>query len=332
MRRWGSTTCGRDFTIRGAGGSRGQMHRRKLQRPFAGDARYGYAGMNPVGNIDPSGLFFGGFVSFSLGNTLRGLAISTVTTGITYVLSDVIAKLALNFVPLEIQSRLNTLDSAVPDAILGGITGSLTIGTGGISGGFVGGMELLVSPNTGRAAAYWYGGATITLGSTGGYNIGGWASLSGSVYLGTTYNTPTSLDYQGPFDSVTLPTGFLLPRFARMFGVITGYAAIGVNKLIGRGSLGGGPPTGIGSHTEQWSKLAQGITQFAGSSLASQLDKTSTTLFWNPNNVTAFGWDVGFALGSVKKTTNKGVQFSAVSYKQFSPLGPDKKPQSEAFR
>ena len=211
MRRWGSTTCRHRFYDPRSGRFTGADALDASYNDPLQAMHYGYAGMNTVGNIDPSGLFFGGFVSFSLGNTLRGLAISTVTTGITYVLSDVIAKLALNFVPLEIQSRLNTLDSAVPDAILGGITGSLTIGTGGISGGFVGGMELLVSPNTGRAAAYWY-----------------WRSHDHSWkywwlqywWLGLTFgqclsrrdiqSAPTSLDYQGPFDSVTLPTGFLL--------------------------------------------------------------------------------------------------------------------------
>jgi len=164
--------------------------------PFAGNTsdpvslhKYLYCGADPVMFSDPSGMFWliDILVNTAIMDVLTAMMAPIIKPAMTYLMQALLPK-----------GMMAQLEIAVPSAIMGGASGGITGGYY-VGVGAVGGYEGLWSPRTGNLATYEYWG--ITGGLMGGLGAG----VSGSIYGGLVYRTPTSYDYQNRSITLTIP-------------------------------------------------------------------------------------------------------------------------------
>jgi RHS repeat-associated protein len=174
--------------------------------------KYLYANADPVSATDPSGN------QGDLGSVMTSLAINTTLGQLsTIALGTSLAQSVVGWIAKTVLPGyyMNVIQSPNADAFLAG--GSLSYSSGLTSGGFnrksrpVGatgsiGVDYVIGRGVHNGihsgAIYYYVGGGVTLGKTD-------SATGASVYGGVLWNTPTSDDYAGYFETCSVPLGAL---------------------------------------------------------------------------------------------------------------------------
>jgi RHS repeat-associated protein len=161
--------------------------------------KYLYGNGDPVNVIDPTGN------DGDLGSLMTSIAINATLTNIsTAILQSTLGHSVLGFLAEHLlpAGYFDFIQTEVPDAALVGASANFSLPGVGILGstGF-GGLDLVVGRNL-QLAAYYYEGFGSTFGENG-------TGVTGSVYVGALWNTPSSGAYSGPFFNVGFPVQVL---------------------------------------------------------------------------------------------------------------------------
>ena len=236
--------------------------------------KYLYANGDPVSHGDPLGLF-------SLAGSLINMTISSMLMStLAPVIEPIFSMGAALLIPRPV---LNFLQQPLSAFMLGA---NFAAGASYfLSGGLVGGVELLLSPNTGSAALYTFAGLSAGIGLSKGV-YGGVAPKVGVVV-----GARRASEYEGPFLSLTLafsdlPWSVRKPLIRSMRDLLMA----STNSLINSGFL-------------LWPS-APNSSVFLGKAMkiVNQIQRLSVTVSWVPGVfypvAASFEYNLGVGKGS----------------------------------
>jgi RHS repeat-associated protein len=289
--RWLNQNSGRFWTM--------DLFEGKRENPFSLH-KYLYASCDPVNRIDPSGN----------DDLVELLATTAIRSGLGALVSAALKPaggyIAAALIP---KSARNTLAyDGAPDAIMLGISGSLSVGFGQFPGGVTGGagLELLGSPKTFNLALYGYAGGGVTFGATSDS-----PSVQGTV--GLVFRTRDSQVYRGPFVTMSMPYKYLSPIITKK---IDAFLASGMMADVWthKDVAGGGP------------ELAAEAKSL-GLILSEIINRSSVNVFFDPTLENTVG--ISFSVSAdipleTSSTSNPSVTYT--KYWQLLPMGNENVP------
>jgi RHS repeat-associated protein len=255
--------------------------------------KYLYANGDPVNTLDPSGNqgFFDDFMATLIANTIEGTIASPI---LRFGAGGLVAGVLLTtFLPPDYWDEIKSHPTGITAGMFGG---NLNVSVGHnyipLGGTFGGGVDLVWGRY--HAALYFYYGGGLTFGETS-------SSVGAAIYGGPLWRTNTSYDYEGAFNTVTVPLGAVGQWIKSIQISVLEAVSLGDEFIL----------KAYSSQLYAFANLVQKVLN------TPILNSVAISLFYSPPSGGSMGFSVGLA---ASEGTSSNISITQTWFTQFVPF------------